>query len=1390
MKRQFLLIAAIAAFVALTLALLGQAAPPLVHAGDLLVPSGQVETPPPDAGDPLAPVPTPTPVTLAIPAFQDTYIDQLKPKDNFSDGARLHVALSPEFFYRQLSLVKFDISSVPPGASIKRVTFRAYLEEATGLKTVNVSMGRATKGWDAKTVTWESWGNATCDEKATTAVSTADGWNEWNAFNLFQDWYTGPYKNYGLCLWGPSSGDGFGRAFRSSEVANGPQLVVEYYAPTPTPTNTPTWTPTATPTPTSTLTPTSTHTPSPTGTATPKPTHTPTPTRTRTPTQTSTPTQTRTPGTCHDPYEPNDSPAAAWAIATGTEIFSFICSPEDVDWYRFTVAGSVEIRALLNLLPAAYELTLYTPSGAIAARGTGSGTDPRELAYVPLTGGSYLLRVAPRSAADWSTVNWYRLRADLAALSPVSLGAVADTYVDQTLPDANYGDERQVLVGEDEFGYQRRGLFRFDLSDVPPVTIASAHLRLSLFSEDTHEYDVAVRRVSGAWDENAVTWNTKPWSVDTGIHAFVGGALGRYYEWDVTSLVQGWLTGGVGNLGLELRPAEGAGYESRSFRSSEYAAGRLAAPGTGSARTPRLVIVFEEPDPGTLSNIGGRVYVDEDENGRYDAGEETLGNTRVALFHDRISQGSTRTAADGTYTFTGLPLGDYEVRVEEADLPADYTFLGANSISLTLHLGVSYDWLDFRLAYEEPPDPVPDPTVDLRPRGMEFVQVVHDGELIEGKRTLVRVFIEADGVTSPVRCVNGILWRDGHPADTIEAINRDTVAIHPGAHPETSAAVIHDLNRTLNFILPDDWATFGTFVVQINTNRMHIVSVPERPGAQVNNQMRETRNFSPTDTFTLQTVQLMTPDGMSLETGEHFTAWLRRNYPLGDVDLVSDYWPTTVDFGDDSGSGCGNAWNRILLELGSRWFFSFHWSRYFTGMVPYEATAAFAAGGGVVGCGNNPGHASAAAATIGSEAGGLWMAHEIGHNLGRDHTESPASGEGDTEPGYPYPSGLIGQYGVDLADPAAPIYIDPATHYDLMSYSDPQWLSDFTFDALYAQVRAAGAAAAGAEASGTEPGASLAADLLWARDSGAAPKEYLFASGYVDGLTMSLLQPFYRVMLAAGSSDGGGAGPFALELQDAGRHALFTRYFSLASTHTGDPNTGSFTEVVPWQPGAARVVIRRDQAELYSAVVSSHAPQVTVVSPNGGEAWLPYGERTISWTASDQDGDALHYVVQYSTDGGTTWNAIATNLAQQHYTIDAGRLAGSQTARVRVIATDGVNTGQDDSNDVFSVEGKPPVAAIASPADGSRRLPGKLVVLEGVATDLEDGPITDGARFRWHSSLEGALGAGRQLVFEDLLPGTHVITLEVTDSDRFVSSDRVTIFVGNTIYLPLVTRAP
>ncbi|MEZ4585666.1 MAG: Ig-like domain-containing protein [Gemmatimonadales bacterium] len=79
------------------------------------------------------------------------------------------------------------------------------------------------------------------------------------------------------------------------------------------------------------------------------------------------------------------------------------------------------------------------------------------------------------------------------------------------------------------------------------------------------------------------------------------------------------------------------------------------------------------------------------------------------------------------------------------------------------------------------------------------------------------------------------------------------------------------------------------------------------------------------------------------------------------------------------------------------------------------------------------------------------VSHELAHALGRRH--APSCGAGNPlDSSFPYPGGAIGRVGHDVASwargvtaLATPI---PSTIGDLMGYCSPQWVSDYTWDAI------------------------------------------------------------------------------------------------------------------------------------------------------------------------------------------------------------------------------------------------------------------------------------------------------------------------------------------------------
>jgi hypothetical protein len=138
-----------------------------------------------------------------------------------------------------------------------------------------------------------------------------------------------------------------------------------------------------------------------------------------------------------------------------------------------------------------------------------------------------------------------------------------------------------------------RTYVQFDLSSIPSgATVLEATLRL--FYDDCDfgpdAVDVGTYEVTSPWAESTLSWNTQPSFAGTAedvVSLACAGATGVYVEWDVTGLVQDWVSGSAPNHGVAMKAVVEVGDSGRllaAFASRE---------GTIGER-PQLVVSYVE----------------------------------------------------------------------------------------------------------------------------------------------------------------------------------------------------------------------------------------------------------------------------------------------------------------------------------------------------------------------------------------------------------------------------------------------------------------------------------------------------------------------------------------------------------------------------------------------------------------------------------------------------------------------------------------------------------------------------------------------------------------------------------------------------------------------------
>ena len=214
--------------------------------------------------------------------------------------------------------------------------------------------------------------------------------------------------------------------------------------------------------------------------------------------------------------------------------------------------------------------------------------------------------------------------------------------------------------------------------------------------------------------------------------------------------------------------------------------------------------------------------------------------------------------------------------------------------------------------------------------------------------------------------------------------------------------------------------------------------------------------------------------------------------------------------------------------------------------------------------------------------------------------------------------------------------------------------------------------------------------------------------------------------------------------------------------------------------------ITEDSAVLAQAEASPSAPRLTITSPSSARSFAA-STVEVSWTGADPDGDNLTYLVQYSNNGGDSYDTVANGVTATSVQIDRGHLAGSTQARIRVIASDGVRSTTAQSL-VFSVAPHAPSVFIHSPHSATTIGGFATVALDASAFDNEDGSLA-GSAITWSSSIDGTLASSGFAVIttDQLTAGTHILTATATDSDNMTGSATVTIVVKDTNDAPVAS---
>jgi hypothetical protein len=207
-------------------------------------------------------------------------------------------------------------------------------------------------------------------------------------------------------------------------------------------------------------------------------------------------------------------------------------------------------------------------------------------------------------------------------------------------------------------------------------------------------------------------------------------------------------------------------------------------------------------------------------------------------------------------------------------------------------------------------------------------------------------------------------------------------------------------------------------------------------------------------------------------------------------------------------------------------------------------------------------------------------------------------------------------------------------------------------------------------------------------DGGAVRSDALVLSGIIApaGVVGSfgvLRKPVLRSAL------GDSKGDLELRMFDANAQLLQAIPFRTLTTPAEEeaPEGRAFLVAVPWEPELSFITITDDQEwTMFERSVSANPPAIKLLSPKPGEIWHADQQPEIKWLAYDLDQDPLRVLIQFSADGGKSWQPIASlDAAEKQYVPDLSSVEATDNAMIYISVTDGLGSDAVLMSGPFSV---------------------------------------------------------------------------------------------------------